>query len=146
MKSSIRNKKVVQIPQTYFSKATRTERGPSPKLLAFANGCYLQNLLSQNGPGAPGCRVTYPGLGFFFFDLAPSHFSNQPSGVNEETQIHTKQVSDIVQPHLTSHHSPPTSPSPIVLNLNKVLHLTGRKRSIAKQKSYYKSACDITRA
>lgn len=48
-------------------------------------------------------------LGLAFFGRALSAFSNQPLGVNEETQIHMKQVSNIVQPHMTDFTPPPLS-------------------------------------
>lgn len=63
-------KKLVKIPQTDFSKATRPQRAPSARLGLTRDNPQAPILLSQNGPAAPsrllgGCGNT-PGSAFFF--------------------------------------------------------------------------------
>lgn len=85
-------------------------------------------------PAAPGCREPYPGLGWgSFFGSELSAFSNWPSRVDKETQIHMKQISNILQLHRTDFI--PLLPQPIVLNLNIASHRAEGKNAASSNSS-----------
>lgn len=144
LESSIRDRKVVQMPQAYFSKAARTKRAASPRLgLAFAHvtqgttfkTSFLKMALVHRAGSSR--RSSLPGgipwawlfLAVLYARFLKPTFRSQGRNTNSGETGFKCSAATYARHHTTPPHPATlTSPSPIGLNLKKALRFTGRQR------------------